>query len=33
MDSISIDDGVSFKGRVNIQKESPKKEVVPAAAS
>jgi cytoskeletal protein CcmA (bactofilin family) len=30
---ISIDDGAYFKGRVNIQKESPKKEVVRAAAS
>ena len=30
---ISIDDGAYFKGRVNIQKESPKKEVVHAAAS
>ena len=30
---ISIDDGAYFKGRVNIQKESPNKEVVRAAAS
>jgi len=30
---ISIDDGAYFKGRVNIQKESPKEEVVRAAAS
>jgi len=30
---ISIDEGASFKGRVNIQKEAPKKEVVRAAAS
>ncbi|PYX38688.1 MAG: cell shape determination protein CcmA [Acidobacteria bacterium] len=29
---ISIDDGAYFKGRVNIQRESPKKEVVRAAA-
>jgi len=29
---ISIDDGPYFKGRVNIQRESPKKEVVRAAA-
>jgi cytoskeletal protein CcmA (bactofilin family) len=30
---ISIDDGAYFKGRVNIQKESLKEEVVRAAAS
>jgi cytoskeletal protein CcmA (bactofilin family) len=30
---ISIDDGAYFKGRVNIQKELPKKEVLRAAAS
>jgi len=30
---ISIDDGAYFKGRVNIQKESPKEEAVRAAAS
>jgi cytoskeletal protein CcmA (bactofilin family) len=30
---ISIDEGAYFKGRVNIQKESPKEEVVRAAAS
>ena len=30
---ISIDEGASFKGRVNIQREAPKKEVVRAAAS
>jgi cytoskeletal protein CcmA (bactofilin family) len=30
---ISIDDGAYFKGRVNIQKGSPKEEVVRAAAS
>ena len=29
---ISIDDGAYFKGRVNIQKELPKKEVLRAAA-
>ena len=30
---ISIDDGAYFKGRVNVQKELPKKEVLRAAAS
>ena len=30
---ISIDEGAYFKGRVNIQREAPKKEVVRAAAS
>jgi len=30
---ISIDDGACFKGRVNIQREASKKEVVRAAAS
>jgi cytoskeletal protein CcmA (bactofilin family) len=30
---ISIDEGAYFKGRVNIQKEAPKKAVVRAAAS
>ena len=30
---ISIDEGAYFKGRVNIQKEAPKKEEVHAAAS
>ena len=30
---ISIDEGAYFKGRVNIQRETPKKEVVRAAAS
>src|ERR1700751_2190895 len=30
---ISIDEGAYFKGRVNIQKEAPRKEVVHAAAS
>ena len=30
---ISIDDGAYFKGRVNIQKELPKKEVLRATAS
>jgi cytoskeletal protein CcmA (bactofilin family) len=30
---ISIDDGAYFKGRVNIRKELPKKEVLRAAAS
>jgi cytoskeletal protein CcmA (bactofilin family) len=30
---ISIDEGAYFKGGVNIQKETPKKEVVRAAAS
>ena len=30
---ISTDDGAYFKGRVNIQKESPQEEVVRAAAS
>lgn len=30
---ISIDEGAYFKGRVNIQKELPKKEVLRAAAS
>jgi len=30
---ISIDDGAYFKGRVNIQRETSKKEVVRAAAS
>jgi cytoskeletal protein CcmA (bactofilin family) len=30
---ISIDEGAYFKGRVNIQREAPKKEVVQAAAS
>ncbi len=30
---ISIDEGAYFKGRVNIQREAPKKEVVHAAAS
>jgi cytoskeletal protein CcmA (bactofilin family) len=29
---ISIDEGAYFKGGVNIQKEAPKKEVVPAAS-
>jgi cytoskeletal protein CcmA (bactofilin family) len=30
---ISIEDGAYFKGRVNIQKELPKKEVLRAATS
>ena len=30
---ISIEDGAYFKGKVNIQKESPKKEVLRATAS
>ena len=30
---ISIDEGAYFKGRVNIQREAPKEEVVRAAAS